>query len=217
MVILKTMNFSELKEKLLTSEEFVVSELQKIQVLYVLKKEIRYDKERRSEADTESVAEHIYGMQCLIDYFLPLEDESGKWNRELIKNMAIYHDIDEILTGDTVSYWKTAEDVKNEQEAYATVIERLPESIQLHIEEVTNEYRAQTSPEAKFVKAIDKIEPVFELYSEEGKKTLHTLKTTPEQHLSVKAQYVEPFPVINRFNTVMHNRFLAEGYYHAGA
>lgn len=211
------MSISELRKRLLSDDDFVVAELKKLQVLFKLKKEIRYAKERHSDADTESVAEHIYGMMCLVDYFLPLENQAGDWDKDLIRTMALYHDIDEIETGDIIGYLKTAKDEEAEEQAAQLVIAKLPESVQKPITELLKTYHQQTSMEAKFVKAIDKTEPMFHLYSEEGKQTLHTLKTTSEQHLGIKLPYVKEFPLVYRFTEVMHQRFQDEGYFYRGS
>jgi hypothetical protein len=68
------MTITEIRQKLLASDEFVIAELQKVQTLYALKRVIRYNHTREHDVHTESVAEHVFGMHCLVEYFLPLED-----------------------------------------------------------------------------------------------------------------------------------------------
>lgn len=207
------MTIAEIRQQLLTEDDFVVTELQKVQVLYELKKVIRYDHTRTEEAHTESDAEHIFGMHCLIDYFLPLEDKAGEWDREQIRLMVQYHELDEIITGDKVSYTKTEADKAYEAAQVEPAIKLLPELMQAGVRSVMQEYQAQQTPEARFVKAIDKIEPVFHLYNQTGKETLQRLNTKAEEHNRIKRPYVEPFPVIKRFAEVMNEWFITEGYY----
>ncbi len=211
------MKLSDTRQQILTSEEFVINELRKVQRLYGLKKIIRYNHTREHEPHTESDAEHIFGMHCLVDYFLPLEDTDRKWDRDRIRTMVQYHEIDEIVTGDIVGYHKSSDDLNNERTAAEKVITQLPESMQQAVREALDEYEAQSTPEAKFAKAIDKIEPVFHIYNEAGKQTLATLGTTKDQHDRIKFPYLTDFPIIKRFGEVMTNQFEKEGFYHPGA
>ncbi len=208
------MNVLEIRQKLLADEVFVIEELRKVQTLYQLKRVIRYDQSRNVEEDTESVAEHIFGMHCLVDYFLPLEDMEGKWDRMTIHTMLQYHDIDEILTGDVVGYRKTSTEVAEERAAAEQTIMKLPISMQEIIRNSLDAYESGSTPEARFVKAIDKIEPVFHLYNEAGRQTMAELKTTKEQHDRIKYPHVEGFPVIKRFAEVMTEQFRKESFYH---
>ncbi len=203
-----------IKQKLFDSEEFVITELKRVQTLYGLKQVIRYDHTREEEEYTESVAEHIFGMHCLADYFLPLEDDSEAWNRNKIRTMIQYHDIDELVTGDIVGYLKTPSEVVQERAAAEQIVARLPAIMQEAIKSALDEYESNLTSEARFVKAIDKIEPVFHLYNEIGKRTMADLKTTKEQHDRIKYPHVENFPVIKRFVEVMTEQFQREGFYH---
>lgn len=209
------MTTAEIKNEIFESEDFVISELKKVQILYGLKKEIRYAQTRTNESDTESVAEHIYGMHCLMDYFQTLEDIEGNWDQAKIRTMILYHDIDEIETGDVVGYLKSETDRLNERSAAKLVILKLPETIQTRIKVALDEYEQQETIESKFVKALDKIEPVFQLYNEEGRAIIAKLKTTKEQHDRIKFPYIQNFPVILRFAEVMTETFAKEGYYSA--
>lgn len=209
------MNSTETRQKLLKSDEFVFSEVQKLQTFYHLKREIRYGHSREDKNHTESVAEHIFAIHCLIDYFLPLEDPDGKWNKLKIHEMAQYHDIDEIETGDIVSYKKTASDYANEVEAREKVIARLPESTQSNINEIVKEFEAQSTIEAKFVKALDKFEPMIHCFSETGRKTLHENKFTVERRYQFTGDHIKPFPILNRFEETLNSHFIKEKYYYS--
>jgi len=208
------MEIKAVKEKILTDEKFVISEIKKIQTLYKLKGVIRYNQARRIESHTESVAEHIYAMHILVDYFLPLEDEKGRWNKLKIHQMVQYHDLDEIETGDIVGYRKTNQQQAVEYEMSQKVTAKLSCVLQAEIQKIIAEYHHQQTIEARFAKAIDKIEPVFHLYNENGKIIMAELKTTKEQHDSVKIPYVKDFPVLKRFAEVSTDIFEKEGFYH---
>ena len=118
-----TTTLQAIREQILTSEDFVLSELRRIQYTYTLKHVIRYGIDRTEEYETESVAEHIYGLHVLADYFLPLEDLDSVMNQRRVHDLIQYHDIDEIETGDIVSYLKTDKDREEGKQALTTVFE----------------------------------------------------------------------------------------------
>lgn len=207
------MKITEILDQLQNDDAFVLAETRKIQYLYGLKKEIRYAQERHAEHDTESVAEHVYGMAILASYFLPLEDEHHTLDWQKVYEMITYHDIDEVETGDTIGYLKTDAVRAEEAAAAKRVIERAPEVISQHIASILDEYGALASPEAKFVKAIDRIEPLFHLYNAEGKKILHTNGATREQADGLKEAYVKPYPSMKRFFEVLSEQMAQEGFY----
>ena len=65
------MTTPEIVEKIMTDEAFVLHEINTLASYYQLKHTIRWA-HTRTEDETESVAEHIFGMHILIDYFYPL-------------------------------------------------------------------------------------------------------------------------------------------------
>jgi len=211
------MNIAKTKEQILASDDFVLTEVRKLRVLYVLKKEIRYDLKRNQDCDTESVAEHVYAMHSLIDYFLPLEDPEGEWDELKIHKMAQYHDIDEIETGDIANIHITSADFANEQNAYKKVVELLPQSMQRKISDIVTEFNTQLSPEAKFVKAIDKIESLIQMYDEAGKQWQQEKQIDRKILAKFVQDYMQPFPVINRFQSVITDRYENEGFFYKEA
>lgn len=205
------MTLEELRKLILKDEEFVLSEMRKIQQLFRMKKVIRYHHTREEVIDTESVAEHVYGMLALADYFLPLE--GGDWNYVRIQQMALYHDIDEILTGDRIGYLKTDADRAKEYNAQKEVLELLPDLLKERAASCLAEYELQTTIESRFVKAIDKVEPLFHLINENGKEICKQNNATYSQSRSIKDKYVEEFQYIKRFNEVLSQFMLKEGYF----
>lgn len=206
------MTLGETRKRILEDDEFVLSEMRKIQEIFKMKRVIRYHHTREEVIDTESVAEHVYGMFALADYFLPLE-EKDKWNYVRIQQMALYHDIDEILTGDRIGYLKTEADREKEYNAQIEVLKLLPDMLKERAGSCLEEYELQTTAESRFVKAIDKIEPLFHLINENGKEILRLNKTTYSQNRSIKDKYVAEFPYIKRFNEVLSQFMLEEGYF----
>ena len=208
------MKLEEIRQNILASDEFVLSEIERIRYLYRLKTEIRYAQERHHDADTESVAEHIYGMHILAHYFLPLEDPEETMDRRTIFQLITWHDMDEIETGDTVSHWKTEQHKADATEAIPVVLARMPKVLSTQVTSLIEEYEQQETAEAKFTKAIDKAEPLFEVKGEKYKRIMHANKNRLQDHWETKQTYVENYPIIMRFVEVATDQLLRGGYFY---
>jgi len=195
------------------TKEEVLEEIKKLQYLYGLKQEIRYGDNRHESTITESVAEHIYGMHILASYFLPLENPDHSWDREKIYNLITWHDIDEIETGDIIGYLKTEEDRVRESEAKKVVINKSPKILQPFIANLLSEYEARESIESQYVKAIDKMEPLCQIFNENGKKVLLANGTTYEEHRRIKDPYVKKFPHIKHFTEIVGEEMKKQGFF----
>lgn len=196
------------------SDDDIIAEVRRLQYLYRLKREIRYGRSRHDAHDTESVAEHVYGMLLLAHYFLEFEDLLHQWDQLKIFTMITIHDLDEIETGDTIGYLKTDAQYQAELSARHVVAHQSPTLLRTIINRASAEYEARQSPEALFTRAIDKLEPLIHLYNEAGRKLLLQNKTTIEQSRSIKDEHVRYFPSIRRFTDVLHVRMVAEGYFY---
>ncbi len=207
------MTLEETRKRILEDDVFVMSEVAKLRYIYKLKKEIRYAQKREEILDTESVAEHIFGMHVLANYFLPLEDTQGEWDKLKMLEMITWHDIDEIETGDTISHLKTEVHQRAAELALPKVIANFPEIIRSHTDALLQEYEARETAEAKFVKAIDKVEPLFEVYGEGYKTILHNNHNTLDDHFRTKIRYIEDFPYILRFFNVTTDHLERSGFF----
>ena len=196
----------------LTRDE-VIDEVKKLQCLYGLKYESRYAHDRGEVAYAESVAEHIYGLHILALYFLPLEDPKEAWDRTRIFELITIHDIDEIETGDTIGYLKTDANRAAEADSMRAVLSRAPAHMQTHLGRLVDEYEAQETPEARFVKALDRFEPLIHLYNENGRKTMQRNQTTLEHSRQLKQAYVAPYPYLKHFTEILQSVMVEEGYF----
>lgn len=193
------------------TKEEILAETKKIQYLYGLKHEIRYAETRDSQ--TESVAEHIYAMHILAHYFLALEDVEKTWNRQRIFEMITWHDIDELETGDIIGYKKTDADRIAENNAIETVLNRMPTALVESLTPILLEYQKRETIESQFVKALDKIETLFELFNERGKALQQKNKTSIENYKSIKDVYIAPFLTMRRFNEVLSEEMIQQGFF----
>ena len=201
------MTVAEVREKILTDDTFVLAELERVQYLYRLQRIIRSNLKREENIKTESVAEHIYGMNVLAHYFSAVEDLPHPLDMAKVFAMITWHDIDEIETGDIVGFHKTAADRQREETAIETVIASTSVVLTTPIESVLAEYKTQATLEAQFVKAIDKIDPIFYFLNENGYQVFKTSPATKEQHCRIKEPYLKDFPCMMRFHTVTLEKF----------
>lgn len=208
------MDIAEIRRKILTDDEFVLEETKKIQYLYELKHETRYNLPREEAIASESVAEHIYGMHILASYFYTLEEYTKNSDLNKIQLMVTLHDIDEVETGDMIGYLKTDAIRAEESKAAEKVVLNMPIHMQKTAHLILSEYDSLKTPEAKFVKAIDRIEPIFQLYTVHGKETLHRNETKRYQSDDLKYPYIKDFPLMKRFVDIVGDRMYTEGFYY---
>lgn len=120
------------------------------------KKDIDYNRK-------ETTAEHISSLINLADYFVFSVPEFSKLNRLKIYDLIKCHDDPEIITWDTCisdEEWRKVK-VQNEEDAIPILIWSLPENLKQNRLELINEYREAKTPEAKFVKAVDKMDALI--------------------------------------------------------
>lgn len=201
------MTTAEIQEKIMTDDAFILAELNKIALYYQLKHTIRWG-HHRIQDETESVAEHIYGMHILIEYFLPLINTAPTLNREKILSLATWHDMAEAVVSDMTTRTKTEAHKKAEIAAERKLVLTAAPHLQTHMDELFSEYEAQATIEARFVKAIDKIEPLFHLYFlsriEPDVRPKFDLGWSAETYRDHRAPYIQTFPLLKRVDNILY-------------
>ena len=200
------------RQQILESDDFVLSEFRKLQYLYGLKREIRFNESRTCTGMGESVAEHIYGMMVAANYFLPLEDVDGAWDQAKIFKMITWHDIEELEVGDMIGYLKTPERIAEEAIAEKDAVAKSPESMQSEMLAVLAEYEDRQTPEARFVKAIDKMDSLLQMYTDRGKAVVTGMNSTLQQHNDNKVPHMKDWPYVYRFKEIITARMVDEGF-----
>ncbi len=146
-------------------------------------------------------------MHILIDWFFPLVATEHTLNREKVTRMATWHDIAEAVVTDMTTRTKTEAHKQAEQEAEIALIANAAPHLKTSLEELFAEFNAQETDEARFVKAIDKIEPLFQLYFRSKKepdlRSKFDLGWTAEMYQAHRAPYIDPFPLLKRIDTVL--------------
>ena len=192
------------------TDEYVMAEAKRLLVAYKLKTTLRYHTTRDFTKHSESVAEHVFALLYLAHYFLPLEDPEQFMDWGRVHRILLYHDFGEIIHGDVPYHLKNAEHETRERVAAGEVFAMLPASLAESGYAAWRGYEQRGSQEARFVDALDKIEPVFELFNEVNEISMKRLEFTFEQHIGKKRRTIEScFPVMWRFVEVISADMLA--------
>ena len=191
------------------SDDFIMDEVRALRVGYGLKKTLRYYTKRDFSVHSESVAEHVFALHYLSLYFIPLEDPHSRLDTKKIHQIITFHDFGEILHGDVPYHLKTKEHEKQEAEDAKILFASLPSSLQRVARESWHEYKERKTPEAKFVYALDKVEPLFELFHPVNELSLKRLKHSYDSHYHKKFIATANFPAMRRFTDVISKDMLA--------
>jgi len=203
------MTLQETRKRILEDDEFVYKMLKDLAVYYNLKHTIRWANVRGVDDTTESVAEHVYGLHVLIDYLVPLIDPESKLDQSLMHSYATWHDMAEAIVSDMTNRTKTEQHKQAEKEAEKSLVNESADYLRPLLEKIFNEYDDRTTPEARLVKALDKIEPMFHLYFLTTKgygPEAFDLGWPAEKYREHRKPYIEQFELLVRFDNVLFER-----------
>lgn len=123
--------------------------------------------DKLSISNPESVSDHSYSMAIMCMIISDLRN----LNSEKILKMALLHDLAESIIGDfTPEQIGKEKKKKLENNAFEKIVKNLPEQIKSKYLEIWFEYQDNTSPEAKLIHQIDKLEMVLQakIYQKNG-------------------------------------------------
>ncbi|MFH1399827.1 MAG: HD domain-containing protein [Candidatus Woesearchaeota archaeon] len=175
---------------------------QKIRKFHELKKVYR---QNRVDSRHESSAEHTWSCLVLVDYFL----EKTKLDRLKVFELLLYHDVVEIITGDTPILHIRESKHQDELKAMQIIKEQIPTELKQKFEQLFLEFEAAKTPETKFAKAIDKLDAtVHELdYKQDWKGW------TDEKVRQYNDHFFADFPEIKKFHDESLEYVEKEGYF----
>ena len=109
----------------------------------------------------ESVAEHSFRLAV---FALVLKDEFPNLDFFKVLSMALIHDFGEVYEGDVSAKYEVdkGEKYRKELSGVTKLLESLPVGIREEILSIWQEYYEGKTDEAKFVKALDKIETIIQ-------------------------------------------------------
>lgn len=117
----------------------------------------------------ENSAEHSWNLALAVLLFA--EEAKEDFDRFLAVKMALYHDLVEVYAGDTFVYDTEGEKDKIEREkrALAKLLSHLPEGpFKQDLKNVWEAFEFGSSPEAKFVRSLDRLLPLLQNWKTEG-------------------------------------------------
>jgi putative hydrolase of HD superfamily len=132
----------------------------------------------------ESVAEHSFGVALLAMFLAEAHFPHLDTNRVI--RLALLHDFGEIYAGDIIPAdgISRVEKVRREQEGVAQVLAKLPPGERYLA--LWEEYEQQRSPEARFVRQIDRLEMALQasVYEQQGLADLSEFFDSVREFLS---------------------------------
>ena len=155
----------------------------------------------------ESDAEHSWHLAL---FLILLEPRLNQMDITKLLKLALIHDLPELLAGDTNPY---RDDIENKEEKEKRAAEELfsllPREMERQFSMLFDEYVAQETREAKFVKSIDKLMPLIQnLCTNHEHSSYRSLKVTyPE----VK-EYMDQFFQDGSFLQTLYQMLLSESH-----
>lgn len=130
----------------------------------LVERSMRVNNAERFENDVE----HSYSLAFLAWYIIA--DTKLDLDRDLVLKYALIHDLVEVYAGDT--YFAADEEergtkVQKEKDAALRLEKEIPEFAELH--ELIEQYEAREDKESRFVYALDKIQPMLNIYTDGGR------------------------------------------------
>ncbi|XP_015118719.1 HD domain-containing protein 2 isoform X2 [Diachasma alloeum] len=125
---------------------------------------------RQGIDDAETIAGHMYRMAVLA----LLVDTKENINKTKVMEMALVHDLAEAIVGDITPHCGVSVEEKHRREDEAMIeISKLlgdkgPDTLRLF-----REYESRESPEAKYVKDLDRLDLIMQAYEYEKRDQTH--------------------------------------------
>lgn len=170
------------------------------QAKYV-KRVVHLQKERVMEDD----AQHSWHVAMMVWLFSQSFEEEVNLERAI--KMALAHDLVEIYAGDVFFYDSVGrkDKKKKERKAAKKLFNLLPDKLQKELLDLWEEYEQKSTPEAKFVQAMDKIHPIIQLVLVKG-KTWQKKKITEK----ILRENKTPYTLNSQFLINLLNHLLKE-------
>ena len=178
-----------------------------------LKDVLRYNEKRNGTK--ESVADHSWRLALMA--FI-MAEELGI-SVDILKSikLAIVHDIAESITGDIdavlIMEGKVLKEEKKKEEikAMEEIRKIPPEKVGLEIYGLWNEYEKGETKEAKFIKALDKLETLMHL-AESGYKTYDKPNLIPTYADEAIKNFPELLPMLKIIKRKLKKEFIKGGF-----
>lgn len=145
----------------------------------------------------ENDVEHSYELAMLAWYIISIKKLN--FNIDLVIKYALVHDLVEVYAGDTYAHTTDKELKESKVEREESALEKLEmEFIEFpDIFDLIKKYNSKKDLESKFVYALDKIEPILDIYTNDG-RTWKERKITIDMIVDIKKDKVKSDPEIEK-------------------
>ena len=117
----------------------------------------------------ENDVEHSYNLALLAWYIIA--DNKLELDTDLVLKYALIHDLVEVYAGDTYLFTTNEEErstkVQREKDAALRLEKEIPEFAELH--QLIERYETRGDKESRFVYALDKVQPMLNIYTDNGR------------------------------------------------
>ncbi len=193
------------------NKEEIKKDIEGLVYLYRMRDVIRYSDKREEKVRKDSVSEHIYGMMVLATYFLKFPQISENIDKEMVYKMILFHDIDEIETGDINCWDKTDRDREEARDTLSHVKKMLPKKISSEVIDLFDQAESKNSKESELVNVLDKVEPLYFLYycdQNSVKSINNNVGTTVERVLEKMKKESLGFVIVEDHIKILSEMFL---------
>lgn len=194
------------RERILTCSRY-------INEWYGMKDVMRYKYLRDLPHWTDSVAEHCWGMYFIAPFFADQEGITSQLDWKKLGDMISVHDGGELgMKCDISCYDKTESDREEEHEKFKDLVNRAPNGFEFLRKAYDELTKSDQGLECKFLSALDKIEPAFQLFDDRRARQ-HFRKQPITKNGQMKRQlaYTEGFPVMQKYVWVINDDLESRG------
>lgn len=148
--------------------------------------------------ELESDSEHSFQLALFAWYII--KEEKLNLDMGLIFKFSLVHDLVETYAGDTFAHDNSPEQVADKHQREANALERIENEFKEFDElvDLIRQYETRNSEESKFVYALDKIMPIYNLYIDGGRMWKEK-KVTFEEACKIKDDKVKAHPVVEKY------------------
>lgn len=142
----------------------------------------------------ENDAEHSYQMALFAWYLM--ERDSVPLDKNKVIQLSLIHDLVETYAGDTFIYGpqdRLNSKKQREQEAATRIAREFPDFPSLHT--LIIEYEEMNTDESRYVHAVDKLLPMFNIYLDKG-RTWHQKDIDYDQAIALKEEITKLSPYV---------------------
>ncbi len=185
-----------------------MEEIKRLNWLHKLKE---VERKNKIKERYENPAEHSWSAMMLATYFMPKGLDELK-----VFKMLLYHDLIEIEVGDVFAFDFRARKLQEAKEwkAYEKLCKELPGNFRTEFKTLWKEFEEMKSPEAKFAKACDKLDPLVQTAFE--KSHFEENQISEAMIRESKEQVFREFPELNEFFEKLMNHLRKKKYFFQG-